>query len=77
MLSDAHNVVSALSFLFDLLFKLNVISLHKNVAEASILHIALMEKNIFTVCRRYKTKTLNRIKKFHDTLRHKPSFLSK
>jgi len=74
--SDSNDVVSAFPFLFVLLFELDIVTLDQHITETRILNIAFMEKDIFPARRRYKTETFNRIKKLHNTLRHKPTLLN-
>ncbi len=74
---DAHDIICAFSFLFVFLFKLDVIALYQDITKSGILHVAFMKKNVFPRRRRYKTETFHRIKKFHNTLRHKPTLLNR
>ena len=72
---DTTNIICALTFLFLFKFKLNIVALNQHIAESSVLHIAFVKENFFTLLSRYKTESLHWIEKFHCTLSHMPLLL--
>jgi hypothetical protein len=76
MLSNTDDVVRPLSFLFLFQFKLNVVTLHEDITESGVLHIALVEKNLFASLRCDKPEPFHRIIEFYGTLVHVLPFFS-
>lgn len=68
---DTNDVVRAFSFLLVLELILHRIALRKNIAETSILHIALVKENFLSSLSDDKSKTLRHVKELYRTVIHR------
>lgn len=75
-ISDSANVVGSFSLLFNFDLELHRIPLKKHLSKSSILNVAFVEENIFSLFRGDESKSFCCVEKLHDPLIHTNPFFS-